>query len=71
MPWPLLHEHSAPQKRLRSRSSFLDATAELETTPHTARSTEWHKQWNSLGRQTARWTARGITPDESLATGQP
>ena len=58
-----------PQKRLRSRSSFLDATAELETTPPAARIAEWHNQWNSLGSQTTRWTERGITPDECLATG--
>ena len=64
-----LHEHSAPQKRLKSRSSFLDTTAELETTPSAARITEWHKQWNSLGSQTTRWTERGITPGQCLATG--
>ena len=64
-----LHEHSAPQKRLKSRSSFLDTTTELETTPSAARITEWHKQWSSLGSQTTRWTERGITPDECLATG--
>ena len=64
-----LHDHSAAQKRLKSRSSFLDTTAELETTPSAARITEWHKQWSSLGSQTTRWTERGITPDECLATG--
>ncbi|KAM3857261.1 von Willebrand factor D and EGF domain-containing protein [Diretmus argenteus] len=32
-----LHEHLAPQKRLRSRSSFLDTTSELGTTPSVAR----------------------------------
>ena len=65
----LLHEHTAPQKRLKSRSSFLDATAELETTPPAARITKWHNQWNNLDSQTTQWTERGITPDECLATG--
>ena len=64
-----LHKHSAPQKQLRSRSSFLDATAELETTPPAARIAEWYNQWNSLDSQTTQWTERGITPDECLATG--
>ena len=64
-----LYDHSAPQKRLKSRSSFLDIAVELETTPSAARITEWHKQWISLGSQTTRWTERGITPDECLATG--
>ncbi|KAM3857250.1 glycogenin-2 [Diretmus argenteus] len=43
-----LHEHLAPQKRLRSRSSFLDTTLELGTTPSVARIMEWQNQWNSL-----------------------
>ncbi|KAJ8404076.1 hypothetical protein AAFF_G00344260 [Aldrovandia affinis] len=66
----LLHEHSAAQKRLSSRSSFLDTTEVLETTPIDARITEWQNQWNSLGSQTTQWMERGITPDECLSTGQ-
>ncbi|KAJ8358355.1 hypothetical protein AAFF_G00013300 [Aldrovandia affinis] len=65
----LLHEHSAVRKRLGSRSSFLDTSEALETTPTDARTTEWQKQWNSLGSQAAQWKERGITPDECLATG--
>ncbi|KAJ8416742.1 hypothetical protein AAFF_G00326200 [Aldrovandia affinis] len=65
----LLHEHSAVRKRLGSRSSFLDTSETLETTPTDARTTEWQKQWNSLGSQAAQWKERGITPDECLATG--
>ncbi|KAJ8414015.1 hypothetical protein AAFF_G00066130 [Aldrovandia affinis] len=63
-----LHEHSAAQKRLSSRSSFLDTTEVLETRID-ARITEWQNQWNSLGSQTTQWMERGITPDECLATG--
>ncbi|KAJ8406683.1 hypothetical protein AAFF_G00295990 [Aldrovandia affinis] len=65
-----LHEHSAAQKWLSSRSSFLDTTEVLETTPTDARITEWQNQWNSLSRQTTQWMERGITPDECLPTGQ-
>ncbi|KAJ8389486.1 hypothetical protein AAFF_G00120240 [Aldrovandia affinis] len=57
-------------ERLSSRSSFLDTTEVLDTTPTDARITEWQNQWNSLGSQTTQWMERGITPDECLATGQ-
>ncbi|KAJ8394058.1 hypothetical protein AAFF_G00054020 [Aldrovandia affinis] len=58
-----LHEHSAAQKRLSCRSSFLDTTEILETTPTDARITEWQNQWISLGSQTTQRMERGITPD--------
>ncbi|KAJ8347471.1 hypothetical protein AAFF_G00197470 [Aldrovandia affinis] len=61
--------NTAVRKRLGSRSSFLDTSEALETTPTDARTTEWQKQWNSLGSQAAQWKERGITPDECLATG--
>ncbi|KAJ8348091.1 hypothetical protein SKAU_G00266800 [Synaphobranchus kaupii] len=64
-----LHEHSAAQKRLSSRSSFLDTTEVLETTQTDARITEWQNQWNSLGSQTTQWMERGINPDKCLTTG--
>ncbi|KAK5879234.1 hypothetical protein CesoFtcFv8_024557 [Champsocephalus esox] len=58
-----LHEHSAAQKRLKSRSSFLDPTEVLETTPSPdARTSEWQNQWNSLGSHTPQ------TNDSLLAT---
>ncbi|KAK1883455.1 Major capsid protein [Dissostichus eleginoides] len=63
-----LHEHSAAQKRLQSRSSFLDPTEVLETTPTDARTSEWQNQWNSLGSHTSQWMERGLTPDECLTT---
>ncbi|KAJ8333881.1 hypothetical protein SKAU_G00412000 [Synaphobranchus kaupii] len=63
-----LHEHSAAQKRLSSRSSFLDTTEVLGTTQTDARITEWQNQWNSLGNQTTQWMERGITPDKCLTT---
>ena len=66
----LLHGHTAPQKRLPSRRSFLDTSAALETSPDIARTTEWQEQWNSLESQADRWKERGIAPEECLATGQ-
>lgn len=64
-----LHEHSAPQKWLRSRNSFLDSTEELETTPTMARTNLWRSQRSSLSNQTTQWTERGIIPNQRLTTG--
>ena len=50
----LLHGHTASQKRLPSRRSFLDTSAALETSPDIARTTEWQEQWNSLESQAGR-----------------
>ena len=62
-------EHSAIQKRLSSRKSFLDTTKALETTTTAARITEWQRRWSCLGSQATQWRERGITPNECLATG--
>ena len=66
----LLHGHTAAQKRLPSRRSFLDTSEALETSPDIARTTKWLEQLNNLENQAARWRDRGIVPEECLATGQ-
>lgn len=65
----LLHEHSASRKRRSSRSSFMDSTDTLESSPGSVRVCKWLKHWDVLGSQTAQCMERGITPNECLASG--
>ncbi|KAL7872193.1 hypothetical protein SRHO_G00071760 [Serrasalmus rhombeus] len=51
--WHLFHAHCVAHKRLGSRSSFLDTTDILDSSPASTRASEWLKHWNSFGSQTA------------------